>query len=480
MDDFSNPMNPSVQIPEALMPSVQQPSQQLSVPVGPVNVPLMPQAQVPQQASAPQQAQPVSAQYAKPEVVQPAVAVQPAMPQEAQTLIDSYNPQIKAQKAIVQAASDSAQLKETALAEQELQVNKQMERQQALQNQFNDDYKAKASYLDDVSKKLASDDFANPKIESNRVWTNMSTGSKILAGIAMALGGYGGALSGKGDNKALDVINKAIDRDIEEQKFNLQQKSQNMRDQVSVGQSMLGNLRAKFGDDVQAETALRLISNQQVQNKLAKIAAGTESKVVQANLANVVAPLQREQAQLGMQLKAQIAEQARKARAFSGQPMSAMDEAELPKEYREALISQRERSVPGFTGQAKDKESASKFQDLVEKSTNALNAVKQLEAFTTEGMNWTPEKRAEAATQLELVVGSLREPILGPGTMQEKEYGRLVKAIGNPDALLSYGAAQRARLQIIKKNLESNLDTKAETFGFRPQPKVSNTKLRPY
>jgi len=52
-------------------------------------------------------------------------------------------------------------------------------------------------------------------------WESQSTGNKILAGIGVMLGGIGGGMSGEKGNRALDVINKAIDTDLEIQKGNI-------------------------------------------------------------------------------------------------------------------------------------------------------------------------------------------------------------------------------------------------------------------
>lgn len=64
-------------------------------------------------------------------------------------------------------------------------------------------------------------DYRKGTVNPNRIWQNMTTGNKILAGISIFLGGLGGGLTKQGGNVALDVINKAIDRDIEAQRANL-------------------------------------------------------------------------------------------------------------------------------------------------------------------------------------------------------------------------------------------------------------------
>jgi hypothetical protein len=63
-------------------------------------------------------------------------------------------------------------------------------------------------------------DMVNAKIDPNRYWHNQSTGGKVSAAIGLILGGIGAGLT-KGPNYALEVINKAIDRDMEAQKLDM-------------------------------------------------------------------------------------------------------------------------------------------------------------------------------------------------------------------------------------------------------------------
>lgn len=62
---------------------------------------------------------------------------------------------------------------------------------------------AKATY-DAEQQKLA-------KMGVKDFWADKSIGQKVAAAIALAMSAVGGALSGKGGNTALDVINKAVD-----------------------------------------------------------------------------------------------------------------------------------------------------------------------------------------------------------------------------------------------------------------------------
>lgn len=110
-----------------------------------------------------------------------------------------------------------------------------------------DNAQAENKALDDERAKLTKD-VADNKIDPTRVWSNASTGNKILAGIGVLLSGAGSGLSG-GPNLALQVINKTIDQDIDAQKAELGKK-ENL---LSMNLRKYGNLQAAT-----AATALHL------------------------------------------------------------------------------------------------------------------------------------------------------------------------------------------------------------------------------
>ena len=82
---------------------------------------------------------------------------------------------------------------------------------------------ANQSRLDSIYKRHVANDaaldtaLANNKIDPNKIIHNMDTGHKILAGLSMIAGGMSAGTLG-GENPAVSMMNKAIERDIEAQK----------------------------------------------------------------------------------------------------------------------------------------------------------------------------------------------------------------------------------------------------------------------
>jgi hypothetical protein len=66
-------------------------------------------------------------------------------------------------------------------------------------------------------------DLLDAKVNPNQFFEQKDTGQKILAGIGMLFSGIGAGLTGA-PNLAMDVINRAIDRDVDAQKFNIGKK----------------------------------------------------------------------------------------------------------------------------------------------------------------------------------------------------------------------------------------------------------------
>lgn len=495
--DVMFPENPAAQglppelqqIPKSLRPNsialtVPAPEQLMSVPTGAVITNFQPQVgrQPAQQVDTPQFSKPVKA---------PQVSEAPSAPQaDASGLLGTYDAQQKANKAIANAMAEKSFLDEAAQADLEDNIALNQLNQQKMQLEFDSAFKSRIADMENISKQLAAQNFTTAKVDSNKLWNDMGTGQKILAGLAIALGGYGGALSGKGDNKALDIINKAIDRDIEAQKFNIQNemqskqmKTQNLRDQASMQGTLMNTLRQKYGDDLQAEAAMRSLMLQQTQLKLQQIASQTESNTVLENAKLVNAQLEREKQMQLQAMQARIATMAalRNLGTADVHNLDPAVEASLPENIQKVIKDRRERSLPGWEGSAKDKETASKFLERVNEVQPAIDGVNRILAATKDINRVTDlQKKAEIATEIKALVGQLRLPFTGPGQLTEKEYDRLLDTIGDPTRLSNLPSWERAKLTTVLKKLEGDLDTAANASGFRRKHTVDKSKLRPY
>jgi hypothetical protein len=104
------------------------------------------------------------------------------------------------------------------------------------------------------------------KIDPDRFFEG-STGKRIMAGIAIAFGEIGRALTGSQTNNALKIINDAIDRDVLSQKEDIA----TAKEGLSLKRQAMLDLRQRFGDEEQSLLARKAINLEMAQQKIADI-----------------------------------------------------------------------------------------------------------------------------------------------------------------------------------------------------------------
>lgn len=138
----------------------------------------------------------------------------------------------------------------------------------------------------------ASEEAGKLAVDQNRLWANKSTGDKILAGIGLFLGA-----AGAGGNKAVPVIQQAIEQDIAEQKANIGLKREDVKEKRSLYRDMLD----KFGNEKLAEKAAEVAAYDDVNFKLKQIGAKYSGPETQAKVLEMMGQvkLKRAEATLG-------------------------------------------------------------------------------------------------------------------------------------------------------------------------------------
>jgi hypothetical protein len=124
------------------------------------------------------------------------------------------------------------------------------------------------------------------RIDPNRVWHNMSTGSKVLSAISLILGGIGAGLT-KGPNLALKVLDDSIDRDIEAQKADVNKK-----------ESLYSFNLKRLGDEKSAAAATKgqLLTTAQAQ--IASLGARNNSQQSQLNTQRAILEIEQKKDEL--------------------------------------------------------------------------------------------------------------------------------------------------------------------------------------
>ena len=136
--------------------------------------------------------------------------------------------------------------------------------------------KTQLNALDNETKRLQAD-VASNKIDPSRIYNNMTTGNRVLANISLLLGGLSQGLSGAKSNPAMDVINNAIDRDIDAQKAELGKK-QNL---LSLNLQKYGRLDQAF-----QATKMQMIAVTQAQINQQAAKMGSKQALAAAQVAS--------------------------------------------------------------------------------------------------------------------------------------------------------------------------------------------------
>lgn len=123
--------------------------------------------------------------------------------------------------------------------------------------------------------KTASKEISESKIDPDRFWHRKGTAGMIAAGLAMALGAVGGALT-KTPNQAATFVANAIDRDIQAQMADIDNKKAGLAAQGNV----VAMFREKLGDAERAEAAAKAHAYQGLEQQMSVLASTTKSKKV--------------------------------------------------------------------------------------------------------------------------------------------------------------------------------------------------------
>lgn len=294
------------------------------------------------------------------------------------------------------------------------------EEQQAIKDQ-QADLQTKQAEIENLLKeyKASSPDRAKT---AEKVWSDMGTGQKVLAGIGMVFG----AMAPDGINRAVQMMTKAIDQDLETQ-FKRQEQLGKL---VGERRSLMGDIQKLYGDQRQARLAVRKLGLDQLQLEIEKYATKTKNQTAIANLAVA---------------RDQIANERLKT------------ESEMLK----AAGQNKDLFVPGL-GYALTKEDASELKKMSTDLKSAKSGIDSLLKLDRTILPFT--KDAAIANQLKTALkGNLRTFIVGPGTVSETDQKILDEAISDPTAFFQVNA--KTRLRELNKALESKFRASAEARG---------------
>ena len=167
---------------------------------------------------------------------------------------------------------------------------------QDLRTQQVTDLKAKYTDVNDKMNNII-DDYSKKNVSIDNYFANSGTAGKVMAGLAIILGGIGqsqgaGKPLGVKTNIGLDVVNNAINRDIEIQKANLEKGGAVAKMQTGI----LSDSLKQFGDMQMAELGAKMTIGEKLKAELQQNSANPMTKIA-------IGQIENQQAQWQQQMK---------------------------------------------------------------------------------------------------------------------------------------------------------------------------------
>lgn len=297
-----------------------------------------------------------------------------------------------------------------------------------------------------------------------------STGKQILSGIALAMGALSQAYTGAQTNPAYDVMQKAIDREIQLQKASV--------DKIGVDIADENNYYAQamkmYGNEADALTAARASRLEDIKMQMTRYASALTSKERQVAAMNEIQKVEAMQA-------AEIAK-LQQSSAAKVQTQTVIDvpstapSARDSKEQREIEKDERERLVPGY-GLALSKEDATGLRQRSSDVEQVAASLDQLKKYV--GVSLTDRKKIAAAKQdVQALVGKLRLELVGPGAMTDSERTFIQDLIGDPTKIFALDSATSQRFENLSQKVRKNLNIEMQQKGVQPIAGMANRNYR--
>ena len=371
-------------------------------------------------------------------------------------LQDAEKNQQKIQAEDASDIQDTIELKKNSIMDQLSSAEAEMKAIDAQRQKLIDEDNKIFSDIEDLKKQAKDtqvDDF----------WNTSSTGTKLMAALAIGLGAYQGTLSGTGGNNGLEMVNKIIDRELE-------QKQQGFKNQLALKSAVMDKVKSQLS-----------ILDSQTLSKDKKIKILTLKQQLEQEQSKIQQNLFQEQRKDSLQRISMNKELAPEVREQARQEIMR----NTPEKLQEKLINLGDmggvQQIIGTPGEAKD---------LREKVSNANMMVKDLhelsslvsEVSGTEkllgkvGLQSESYRRVEQITSA--ILGMLRVDILGPGVMTEAERQIIRNTLGNPNKILTLEDTEKKMIFNMQQKIYQGTRDRLRKSGVELPPSANEITLK--
>lgn len=405
----------------------------------------------------------ISTPAAPPSPIMPATVGTPAMPSYLSMMEGLAQ---KKPTPTLEMPSDMAQafegMKQASIMDAQAKAESSAAQQQAMAESVQD-LKLEQLRFDTQMRKLDAErenlikDYSSGKIDANRVYNNMTTGNRVLAGISVLLGGLSQGLTGAKSNPAMDVINNAIDRDIDSQKADLGKK-QNL---LSLNLQKYGNLK-----DATQATKMQIMTIAQAQVNEAAAKSGSKQALAASQMFN--ADLDLKMSTIKSQLAASEA-MSEKMNQPGGVPYK--DVMKMNQDLQDKMVQLPNGNyLPAF-----NKESAGKVRDIQSEIYRVKDTLNQAKQFMDQGASLPLTDRNKLAKTInQRVLGELKsKAMLDLGALTESDLALLEPMVPSVGDFFSAGSKQK--LEQLNQMLDSKMNAHYSAFvpGLNPSGRAS-------
>lgn len=346
------------------------------------------------------------------------------------------NQQISGIRNEAKAIGESAQ-RQQAIYDERVEAAKQLQTQ----------YQQQLQDLNVERENIIADIKAN-KINPNQYMESMNSKQRTSTMIGLLLSGAGSGLSHQ-NNLAMDFLQKQIDRDINAQIKNMDSRN----NLLSANMQQFGNLR-------DAINMTRINMQDIIVNQIASEAARSSYPLAQAKAEQAIGAI--------------MSDSALKARELAASTMAVPtnDPNQIPA-YLDALDrvnpkraeELRARFVPG-SGFAQTSEGAKELRAAQANTSSIKKTVNRLrEILNTPMKSMNLKLRTEANSLRKGLVGALRVPYTGPGSMAQGERELLLEVVPSVADLTSLDANSRVALDTIENKVINEYESMLQANG---------------
>ena len=369
--------------------------------------------------------------------------------------IAGYKDMLGATNQMMQAAAMQGVAHQTAYEEigkANDQINKDyFEKSEAAKQRYQD----QANKVAEVANKVSEAAQINP----NRFWADKGTGEKIAAAISIGLGALGGALQGTGKNAALDIMDRAVDRDIMAQEKALMQN----KDSLAVQQSLLGMYHQQVGDMDAARSLAKADAIQSIQYGLNAQMAGVQSKEALAKAQMMQGELKNAQGQYIAAAQQRLAQLSQQQNMYSGQ--GDINPVSVPKEDRDLLVNVGGRNMmarsPGAATEVREKvTSIDSYQQ------QGRELIKLLDEKSTLGAKFPTELNERIKTisgNMAVVYGKSN----GMGAYDKGTEQAIATIQGDPSSFMKGNNMAKIKESLHLQEINKQNILKANVFGYK-------------